>query len=280
MPLADQKSDLVRFTTPCRWLACPCRWLACPCRWLAYGLLAIQIGCWVTLLVWNFLDPRLEAWRLPEAWRAMEIWRSLDGETSGSAGELATLDPGVGRILDFLIGAAVVTGVGLLTAVLWAPAPFRSVRSIGWLVVLVAAWLSIISNWSHISWWGHRYRAQSALVLLDQIAGELQESWPRHDGESPLFGPYMAYPAGQPSTLILLKPAATGDPQRWLSAIDRAESDGVLRFELSDGYQTFWLEQHDAALMPPPSFTNGIGSQYQVENWIRLNPRWRLARYR
>lgn len=235
-------------------------------RGFAVGLLLVLHSvCAVGLVTWNFLDPRLEP---------IQLWQVVLDPNA------APLPPGAMWLFQASVWLSLATGLGLVTAVFWGPLACRSIKYAAALIVCCAVWLSVQHHWQQVSWWGHRQRIQPAVSFLEQIAADLTQDWPNGDGQHPRFGPFMAYPIGRPSTLILLKPAATSEHRMWLAAIDRDPRDGTLRFELSDGFQTLWLE-HPNSLEPlPGSFTNGIGAQYDVETWIKVNPAWRLSRYR
>jgi hypothetical protein len=236
--------------------------------WMVWLLILVHVWSWFGLAAWNFFDPRLERIVGDNLWAF--VW-----ESSGTTANTSLVN-GVRAIL----AAAVLSGLGLVTSLLWGPLQFRSLRFIGTLVVFVSGWMALASQWQQVAWWGHRQRALPSLEFLDRVAAELSRDWPRHDGEDELLGPFMAYPNWAPETLILLRPAELGDQSRYLAAVDRDRRLGVLRFEVSDGFQTFWLEQVSHGTDRPGSFTNGIGAEYEVESWIGLNSQWRLSRYR
>ena len=234
-------------------------------RGFAVGLLlGLHTACAVALVTWNYLDPRLEP---------IQLWQVVleRAATSLPASEM--------WLLQACVWLSLVTGIGLVTAMFWGPLACRSIKYAAALIVCCAAWLSLQHHWQQVSWWGHRHRMQPTVSFLEQIAADLTQDWPSNDGQHPRFGPFMAYPIGRPSTLILLKPAATDEQGMWLAAIDRDPRDGTLRFELSDGYQTLWLEHPSGTDSHPESFTNGIGARYDLETWIKVNPAWRLSRY-
>jgi hypothetical protein len=235
---------------------------------IVWLLILIHVLSWFGLAVWNFFDPRLERIAVDNLWPV--AWPS-SGATSTQS-----LVNGVQGILL----VAGLSGLGLVTSLLWAPVRFRSLRFIGVLLVFVSGWMALASQWQQIAWWGHRQRAMPSLEFLDRVAADLSREWPRHDGESTFIGPFMAYPIGAPETLILLRPAKLGDEPGYLAAVDRDRQRGVLRFEVTDGYQTFWLEHQPRGTDRPGSFVNGIGAQYEVESWIGLNSQWRLSRCR
>lgn len=236
--------------------------------WLVWLLILVNAGCCFGLAAWNFLDPRLEQITGDDLWGS--VW-----ESSGSRSNLALI-----HITQVILVLAGLSGLGLVTGLLWAPLRFRSVRFIGMLVVFVSGWFALASQWQQIAWLGHRQRALPSLEFLDRVAADLSREWPRHDGNNELLGPFMAYPNWDPETLILLRPAEVGHQRRYLAAVDRDPNRGVLRFEVSDGYQTFWLEHFSHGADRPKSFTNGIGAEYEVDSWIGLNSQWRLSRYR
>ncbi|MBL8892082.1 MAG: hypothetical protein JNL67_19055 [Planctomycetaceae bacterium] len=235
---------------------------------MVWLLILVHVLSWFGLAVWNFFDPRLERIASDNLWSI--AWPSPEATSS------QLIVSGVQGILLL----ATLSGLSLVTSLLWAPVGFRSVRFIGLLVVFVSGWMALASQWQQIAWLGHRQRAMSSLEFLDRVAAELSRQWPRHDGENEFIGPFMAYPNWAPETLILLRPTRLGDQRRYLATVDRDRERGVLRFEVSDGYQTFWLEHQPPGTDRPGSFVNGIGAQYEIESWIGLNSQWRLSRYR
>lgn len=76
--------------------------------------------------------------------------------------------------------------------------------------------------------------------------------------------------------LILLTPKHI-DGRFRIAAIDRSTRE-VLRFELSSGYETIWLE-HRIETELDSEFTNGIAQRFTRQYYVSLSPGWYLVRY-
>jgi hypothetical protein len=84
--------------------------------------------------------------------------------------------------------------------------PRRHRRTWSWLLFtgLFAAWLTLLPNWPELAWRGQQRRLAGAQAGFDALAQELKTDWPNADGERSGLGPFMAYPIGRPSMLLLL----------------------------------------------------------------------------
>ena len=61
-----------------------------------------------------------------------------------------------------------------------------------------------------------------------------------------------------------------------IAAIDRSKRE-IMRFELSSGYETIWLEHRiDSEL--DTEFTNGIEQSFTRQYYVSLSPSWYLVR--
>ncbi|GAB5405571.1 MAG: hypothetical protein Aurels2KO_38020 [Aureliella sp.] len=230
--------------------------------------IAAQFLLMLGFVSWNYCDARLETLEIPQ----VLLFRPPETTLSVS------LRDGLARMFSVLIWLAILIGLFSLSAVFWAGKGYRSLRYAGVLSVVLALWLSIFSQWSTIAWQGHQARAAAIADELRPLARQLTKDWPRYDGENKQLGPFMAYPSGKPRTLILLKPIPIGHQFGSLAAIDRG-SDGQLRFELSRGTDSMWLEWSAHGAPTQTNFTNGIGSVYRRGETISVDSNWRVSRF-
>ena len=111
---------------------------------------------------------------------------------------------------------------------------------------LVGVWIAVGVSHREIAWQGKRLRLYVQLEQFDVIVQSLREDWPREDGQHERLGPYMAYPFGQPRTLMLLAPPQVSPTGTTVAAVEKLRSGG-LSFQLSgteqgDSNLNDWLE--------------------------------------
>jgi hypothetical protein len=225
----------------------------------------------VGVCVWIFVDGQFP--KLVDISRIL-VSRGLDGDWPQS---LAWVP---GRLPYFaLLGlVAVGSGIGILVCLFVGAKAQRSVRS--WLAftVLVAAWLTLAVTWRELSWHSQASRMKRQLSGLDFVVKSLQADTPTADSQRPDLGPFMAYPSGEPRTLILLTTPAIGDARVSVRAIELAAKGGV-RLQLAGGESGAWLEWQPPGTVPE-SFRGGLMTQYQLERSAPLADGWFLVRYR
>ncbi len=233
-----------------------------PAAAIAQFLLMLILG------LWNFFDPRLEYYSLTNAIRfkapSIQLPEPLLSPFPELFSGLAWL-----AIVFFTISS---------TAVVWGRGLSRSIRYIGLLMLLVAAWIALCVQWDKIAWQGHRSRAMKTIQSLQPIAESLHASWPKVDGTHPEIGPFMAYPGANAKTLILLTPMQIPDQPTSLAAIDR-DNRGRLRFELSRVSDSLWLEWSPEEAPLATTFINGVGAQYELSDSIQVTENWIVSRY-
>lgn len=183
------------------------------------------------------------------------------------------------ELLWMLAGAGTVTLIGVIATLFAGAAAHRSLRSWFAFTLLIAAWLTMYTAWPEIAWQGQRLRLWCQLSRFESVAASLRDNWPTRDGERVKFGSFMAYPKGNPHTLIVLKSASTPPiltPP--ISAVERT-NEGGLNFELRGALPGTWLEWHPAN-SPPHDFTGGLENEYHVQRSSTLGGGWYLVRYR
>lgn len=219
----------------------------------------VQLVILVGLVIWNFQDPRLEQLGFTQVFR--------------HSGELQP-----NEILSLRLMYSLACGLLAFqfTSFVWASASVRSLTFAALALTLLAADLAAITNWQRISWSGRKSRIQPAIASLQRISERLLTDWPRKDGEDAIFGPYMAYPTYDPSILVLLMPHQVAE-QTYISTIDRSGTS-ILRFQLSDGQHSIWIELHKDGSIPE-KFTSGLGAKNIVDHKIEVAGGWYLVRY-
>ena len=152
----------------------------------------------------------------------------------------------------------------------------RSITS--WLLAtsLVAIWLALALHWEDVAWIGKRYRIERFVRELAPIAENLNRDWPRCDGEREPIGPFMAYPASSPRTLILLTLPELQSGSTTFGVVEGGR--GIVRFELVGVERGDWLEWHPSGT-EPESFWSGLGEHYQLDKSQSLDNQWFLVRY-
>lgn len=148
----------------------------------------------------------------------------------------------------------------------------RRVRSWFAYTLLVAAWLAFCVAWPEVAWQSQRLSSWSRLGTFDALANSLRADWPVDDGNRLSLGSYMAYPKGDPRSLMVLKSGSTP-----ILAVERTD-DGALRFELRDAEPGTWVEWQSAKSVPH-DFTGGLEQEYRVQRYSPLGRGWYLVRY-
>ncbi len=230
-----------------------------------------QIGLLVMLCLWIAFDPAFEL--MCERLRAG--FRSPIAGLHDTVAYVGWLRPALFCVLIVAtVSSFAWTLAGLL---LRSPKQMRSLKA--WLAVtgVVACWCGLAINASSIAWYGKRTRLAWQIEKFESIVGPLRTQWPDNDGALPEIGPFMAYPFGNPSTLLLLQPPSLSDHGLCISAVDRGES-GAIRLQLSGIHNGDWVEWHPEASRPQ-SFSGGLSDHHQLESSLPLGSGWYLVRY-
>jgi hypothetical protein len=167
--------------------------------------------------------------------------------------------------------------LGIIFGLFIGPPAHRRLRSWLALTALIAGWLTLWTNWPEIAWLGQQHRLRAELARFEAMATTLRDDFPRQDGERPLLGPYMAYPIGRPTILLLLTPTESPHSGIHVAAIER-HPDGGLCFQLSAAETGAWLEWHPPG-RSPQSFTGGLLTDYRLQRYSQIAPEWHLVRY-
>jgi len=184
-------------------------------------------------------------------------------------------------LFSALLGVVVLSFAGILIGMFRRSAQRSSLKSLRGLIALtavVALWCGFTVNYDAIAWQGKRLRIAWRLGELETLAQPLRSTFPSADGELPHLGPFMAYPFGTPTVLILLKPPRVGSDELCVGAVQRGEQ-GDIKFQLTGPNGGDWAEWHPQSSQPR-SFVGGLGDQHQLAASLRLGNGWYLARYR
>lgn len=152
-----------------------------------------------------------------------------------------------------------------------------TVRSLLFLTAMVGCWGGLLISYESIAWQGKRFRSLDRVSAMDKLAIRLDDDWPAEDGEIDGLGPYMAYPFGKPTVLLLLTPYPLDRTDTVISAIERS-TDGALRFQLGGVDGGDWIEWHGNQTRPT-SFTGGLSERFNVSQYVPLREDWYLVRY-
>lgn len=237
-------------------------------RWLWL----FSAGQCLVLVAWMILDPRFDAvvYRLQMA-------SGLGGASRGAATNGLPVAVCAG-LLAGLIASVVLTHLLAFIRLFWGSRPHRALGT--WLayVTFVCLWIAMAMNWAHVTWWGKQLRLRNQVGGFEAVARELRVAWPRDDGQLATLDPFMAYPVGDPATLVMLTLPDTTRAGTSFSVIDRGES-GALRFQLTGREAGDWLEWHPADEQPS-SFIGGLWDAHELEQYWDLGEGWYLVRYR
>lgn len=154
----------------------------------------------------------------------------------------------------------------------------RSICSLLAIALIVAIWCSVAVNVSALAWQGNRIRVGLQLDQLEAITQPLRKNWPARDGDIPEVGPFMAYPFGRPTVLVLLtSPTFAGD-RLSIAAIERSDL-GAIKLQLNGTDHDDWAEWHPPGSFPA-TFIGGLSDQHELDSFSQLGSGWSLVRYR
>lgn len=221
--------------------------------------------------VWIFLDPRFEA--------AVSWWKYRPGSDElRSISEMGDWQSLRFRCwFSYLSMAGLFGSVGLVLVTFIAGQSYgRSIRSWAVFSLLFGFWLTLFLNWENVAWSGKAFRMRPLLFQLEKIADELSGNWPQKDGVDQTLGAFMAYPVGNPRTLILLELPEFSGCDATVAAVEKDRSS--IRMELSGSEVGDWIEWHPKGIFPN-SFRSSMGQLYTLDKFQLLRDRWFLVRY-
>ncbi|MEX2317961.1 MAG: hypothetical protein WD669_12460 [Pirellulales bacterium] len=234
----------------------------------------LNIAALVGLCVWAYVDSRFG----PAAYYLKADVDWLLGRRSGVAmGRSRFVEPRM-HVLWWTLASVGASGLVLLGALFVGPRRHRRLWT--WLAFtgLLAAWLAVFVTLPEIAWRGQQRRMRAELTGFEALAQSLREEWPRADGERPGLGPFMAYPVGKPSMIMLLTTPEVSPSGVSIAAVEHSPQGG-LRFQLTGDERGTWLEWHPPG-EKPGSFTGGLVDDHMLERIAALERGWFLVRYR
>ncbi|WP_047812704.1 hypothetical protein [Rhodopirellula islandica] len=153
----------------------------------------------------------------------------------------------------------------------------RSLAQLLAVATLAAFWCALAIHLDTIAWQGKRARFAWRVQELERIAAPLREQWPQRDGELPAIGPFMAYPFGRPTTLVLLQAPPVAKRSVYVSAIE--SQNGAIKLQLTGTDGGDWAEWHPRQSRPS-SFVGGLSDPHELEDATSIGHGWYLVRYR
>jgi hypothetical protein len=88
----------------------------------------------------------------------------------------------------------------------------------------------------------------------------------------------MAYPVGDPATLIMLTLPVMPRTSTSFGVVERGDT-GAIKFQLVGPERNDWLEWHPEGEQPG-DFVGGILDVYKLERSVALGDGWHLVRYK
>lgn len=154
----------------------------------------------------------------------------------------------------------------------------RSIASMLAITATIAFWFSLALNHSSLAWQGKRVRISLQIDEFEAIARPLRSDWPERDGSLPGVGPFMAYPFGRPTTLILLQSPLLAGDEIAIAAVEKS-AKGAIQLQLSGGEHNDWAEWHPPG-SEPQSFIGGLHDPHRLQSCASIGHGWSLVRYR
>lgn len=146
------------------------------------------------------------------------------------------------------------------------------------MTTVVALWFALAIHHDSIAWQGKRVRFASRIDVLETIVSPLRANWPERDGELSAIGPFMAYPFGHPTTLVLLQAPRIASQWVYVSAIERC-AGGAIKLQLTGTDGGDWAEWHPPQ-SHPSSFVGGLSDPHELRASSSLGGGWYLVRYK
>ncbi len=227
----------------------------------------LNIACWLFAVAWIFFDP------------LAPFGVAIYVGTDDALPYLGALRAPFSRIvIAILVWIIALLGMMLVAFGLFlGPPKHRGVRS--WLAVttLLAFWLGLVVSWRSLADAGQQWRLTRQLDSFETLAEQLRTEWPDRDGQIAGLGPFSAYPAGRPRTLLVIV-ADLPEDRSPIAVVERSD-DGNLRFELAGDEAGAWLEWHPPG-SEPASFIGGLQDERDLVDAVPLRDGWYLSRYR
>ena len=173
--------------------------------------------------------------------------------------------------------ASLLVIIGKLVGRLKSTRRQRSIRQLLAICTVVALWLSLIIHHQSVCWQGKRLRFIRQVDQFEAMIAPIRDHWPERDGEIAGIGPFMAYPFGRPTTLLLLQTPRIATKSVFVSAIEK-DDQGTIRLQLTGADGGDWAEWHPNGNQPR-SFVGGLSDPHQLQTASSLGQGWYLVRY-
>lgn len=247
----------------------------------------VHLATLLAATVWSMLDLRfgttLDVFNLPVL---------ISSATSGSVNDDIAASPmgtfagaadqvGLVRTIAFFLVVMIASATLLalcLRLLIRRQLHSRSITTLLSVCAVTALWCSAIVNQEALAWHGSRLCIAAQFSDLESIADPLRHDWPESDGDLDGVGPFMAYPFGRPTTLILLHSRPILGDQLCIAAVERCQQ-GAVKLQLDGTGHDDWAEWHPRGSQPE-SFVGGLGDPHQLESTATLGRGWHLVRYR
>lgn len=230
-----------------------------PSKWL-WGS---QIAAFCMLVIWASVDPLFGSLVQSESFSIQ--WMQANPVRSVGIGLIAIL--AVGSLLGWLFQFFARSSPTV---------QHRSLAQLLAVVTLAGFWFALATHVDSIAWQGKRARFALRVEGLEHIVAPLREEWPQHDGELPAIGPFMAYPFGRPTTLVLLQAPSVSEQAVYVSAIEL--QNGAIKLQLTGTDGGDWAEWHPPQSQPS-SFVGGLSDPHKLEYATSIGRGWYLVRY-
>ncbi|QDV41777.1 hypothetical protein Enr13x_16200 [Stieleria neptunia] len=224
----------------------------------------IHISTLITMIIWAAMDPLFPTMVQRYAW-------------AGPAEAVGWIR--WGGLASLVVIAATSLAAVLMTRTQRWRVGLRqsSLRRLLAITTVIALWCGLVIHHESIAWQGKRVRFAWRIDELEAIVAPLRNQWPERDGELPATGPFMAYPFGRPTTLVLLQSPALASQHVYVSAIERCD-DGAIKLQLTGTDGGDWAEWHPPHSRPI-SFVGGLADPHQLRTATAIGSGWYLVRY-
>lgn len=223
----------------------------------------VQLIVLVASAAWSFFDPLFLS--TVNATPSLPEWNSRN------------VDP-IRSLLVFTFPLAALVSLVWIAVQPWrrSASGGRTIKSMLAVTAVIGLWCGLAVQHRNLAWQGKRVRLASQLDQFRELSETLKDDFPREDGTLSSLGPFMAYPIGRPTVLILLTPPSVSRTGTTVSAIEKL--DNGLAFQLSGIDGGDWVQWHPES-QQPTSFVGGLSDIQTMRSSLRLAKNWYLVRY-
>ncbi len=224
----------------------------------------------VLLGVWIAIDPEMSGIK-------SDVRNSLNSSIVSFCEQVGGLD-GVRLYAMFgLLGFATLSAGSWFAILVLGRMADRSIRSWMAMTGLIAMWLTCLGNWHEIGWLGKQRRAVRYVEIFEPVARALKLNWPSQGGVHAELGPFLAYPAGRPRSLLLMSCPTMSSGFPSFDGVELTTNDGVA-FQMKGTDGGDWLEWHPSQSQPA-SYVTGLHQKLKLHRSVAMKDGWYLVRY-